>query len=187
MALFLGKPAILVEHHEFFRDGPGGTERFVSGLSKLNSRIKWTSLAETAKRTHWRRRLSEGRHEVRFFTDDFNLEHEGNTAAEYRLVRRIPATTFVRRLTVNGVETQFTREDDLLAFKVRVGDPQTFQVQVEVAPIKPAKEYSAGIKYQASVAFRRGLSEFRDNVIARNDFVLRAARGLAKKMKQTSG
>jgi hypothetical protein len=56
-----------------------------------------------------------------------------------------------------------------------------------VAPIKPAKEYSAGIKYQASVAFRRGLSEFRDNVIARNDFVLRAARGLAKKMKQTSG
>ena len=26
MALFLGKPAILVEHHEFFRDGPGGTQ-----------------------------------------------------------------------------------------------------------------------------------------------------------------
>ncbi len=187
MALFLGKPAILVEHHEFFRNGPGGTEMFVSGLSKLNPRIKWTSLAETAKRTHLRRRLSAGRHEVRFFTDDFNLKHEDETAAEYRLVRRIPAATPIRRVIVNGVETPFAREEDLITFGIRAATPQIFQVQVEVAPIKPAKEYSAGIKYRASVAFRRGLSEFRDNVIARNDFVLRAARVLAKKMKQTSG
>ena len=111
MSLFLGKSAILVEHHEFFRNGPGAAENFVSELSKLNPRIQWTSLAETAKRTHLRRRLSENQHEVRFFTDDFNLEHAGETPAEYRLIRRIPATTIVRRLMVNGVETPFaTRE-----------------------------------------------------------------------------
>jgi|ERR1019366_6789326 hypothetical protein len=186
MALFLGKPAILVEHHEFFRAGPGGAEAFVSGLSQVHPRIQWTSLAETVKRTHLRRRLSDGRHEVRFFTDDFKFEHQAETPANYRLVRRIPETTHVRRVMINGTPTLFNREKDLFAAEIRADRPQTFQVQVEVAPIKPAKERLAGIRYQASVAVRRGLSEFRDNVIARNDFVLRAAKLLAKKMKQTS-
>jgi hypothetical protein len=188
MALFLGKAAILVEHHKFFRDGPVGTEAFVSGLSKLRSHIKWTSLAETVTQTHLRRRLSEGRHEVRFFTDTFKLEHESEISTEYRLLRRIPATTIVRRVTVDGIETPFIREAGLLTFGIRADHPQTLRIQVEVDPIKPTKVYySSGIKYQASVVLRRGLSEFRDNVVARNGFVLRAAELLVKHLKQTSG
>jgi hypothetical protein len=46
MALFLGKPAILVEHHEFFRNGPSAAEIFVSGLAQLRPDLKWTSLVK---------------------------------------------------------------------------------------------------------------------------------------------
>lgn len=186
MALFLGKPAILVEHHEFFRDGPAGAEKFVSELAALRPDLQWTSLAETARRTHWRRRLSAERHEVRFFTDDFKLEHGADTPAEYRLLRRVPETSLVRRVTANGQEIPFAHEGDSLGFDLRPDARQSLQVRVEVAPVRPHKEYSHGLKYQAAVAFRRGLSEFRDNVIARNNFILRAAKTLARKMKQTS-
>src|SRR5207253_6226561 len=55
MALFLGKPAILVEHHEFFRVGPAGMESFVTGLSQMCPDVMWTTVTETATRTHWRR------------------------------------------------------------------------------------------------------------------------------------
>jgi hypothetical protein len=187
MALFLGKPAILVEHHEFFRDGPGGAERFVAELAKVRPGMKWASLGDTARRTHWRRRISADRHEVRFFTDNFELEHESETPASYRLVRRIPETTVIRRVTVNSEETPFAHEGGWLSFDVRSRVRQTLLVRVEVAPIRPKREYPRGVKYQTSVVLRRGLSEFRDNVIARNDLVLRAARSLAKKMKLTSG
>ena len=185
MALFLGKPAILVEHHEFFRNGPGGAEKFAAELAAVRPNLQWTSLAETARRTHWRRRLSAGRHEVRFFTDDFQFDPEPETPAEYHLVRRVPETSPVRRVTANGAETPFVHEGNWLRFDLRPRAPQAIQVRVEVVPVRPQKEYSHGFKYQASVAFRRGLSEFRDNVIARNDFVLRLAKSLAKKMKQT--
>jgi hypothetical protein len=185
MALFLGKPAILVEHHEFFRGGPGGAEKFASELSKVHPGIQWTSLIETARRTHLRRRVSENRHEVRFFTDDFKLEHTGEKPAEYQLIRRIPETTSVRRMTVNGVEAPFDQTGGWLACEIQAGAPQTLRVQVQVAPIQPKKPHSRSLKYQASVVFRRGLSEFRDNVMARNDFVLRTAKSLAKSLKQT--
>jgi hypothetical protein len=37
LALFLGRPAILVEHHTFFRDGPAGAEDFATRLAALRS------------------------------------------------------------------------------------------------------------------------------------------------------
>jgi hypothetical protein len=185
MALFLGKPAILVEHHEFFRKGPEGVDAFVSALSKLRPDMKWTSLVETVTQTHLRRQVSEGKYELRFFTDKFKLEHESVAPAEYRLIRRIPADTVVSRITVNGEKTSFIREGGLLSFEVRSDQPQTIHVELEVPPVRPTSACSSGIGYEASVALRRGLSEFRDNVLVRNRFALRTSRLLARALKQT--
>jgi hypothetical protein len=187
MALFLGKPAILVEHHEFFRNGPGGTEIFAAGLSQIHPGIKWDSLTGIVTRTHLRRRRTSDSWEVRFFTDDFTLEHPGERPADYRLVRRIPAATLINRVTVDGVEIPFDHQGDKVTFGFTAAPRQISQVHVHVLPIQPQKKYSAGIKYRASVSFRRALSEFRDNFIARNDFILRTAKFMAKKLKQTSG
>jgi hypothetical protein len=185
MALFLGKPAVLVEHHEFFRNGPSAAETFVSSLAQLRPDLKWKSLVETVMRTHARRRVSQGRWEVRFFTDTFQLEHRLEESAEYRLLRRIPEATAVERLLVGGEEVPFARENGFLTFETHAHRPQTLSIQMVVAPIKPTKAYSSGVKYQASVALRRWLSELRDNVIARNRFALRAGRLLMRSLKQT--
>jgi hypothetical protein len=183
MALFLGKPAILVEHHEFFRGGPGAMEAFVSQLAKIRPDIKWPSLAEIARRTHWRRRLSGHRQEVRFFTDDFTLEHESDDEGEYRFVRRTAAAQ-VRRVTVGGMEVPVARDDGWITFEYRARPRETLRINVEVAPLQPAKTRVPGFKYQTAVALRRGLSEFRDNVIARNDFALRTAKSVVKTLRQ---
>jgi hypothetical protein len=186
MTLFLGKHAILVEHHEFFRNGAGGVEKFAEGLAKLRPGIQWKSLAETASRTHLRRRVSANRFEVRFFTDVFTLEHDTPEISEYMFVRRIPESTIVQRVIINEAETDFTRENGFLMFFAQAGHQCKIRVRIEVAPVKPARADSSGFKYNASVAVRRGLSEFRDNVIARNGFALRTSRLLAKRLRQTA-
>ncbi len=186
MALFLGKPAILVEHHEFFRNGSAGAEEFAQRLAELRPNLKWRSLAETVTRTHVRRRVSKNKQEVRFFTDTFHLEHELEQPMEFRLLRRLPETTHVECVRVGGRDVPFTREDGFLAFETHVDHPQTVSVQVECRSVKPTKSHSPGVKYQASVALRRGLSEFRDNIIARNRVTLRVCRRLMRSLKQTA-
>jgi hypothetical protein len=186
MSLFLGKPAVLVEHHEFFRNGPAGAEEFARRLAELRPNLKWRSLAETVTRTHMRRRVSKKKQEVRFFTDTFHLVHELEQPMEFRLVRRLPDTIHVKRVRIGSTEVPFNREDGFLTLETQLQRPETLTVQVEVAPIKPAKCYSLGVKYQASVALRRGLSELRDNVIARNRTALRTGRRLMKVLKQTA-
>jgi hypothetical protein len=186
MALFLGKNAILVEHHEFFRNGPAGAEKFAVNLTKLHPRIKWSPLADTVTRTHLRRRMSKDRWEIRFFTDTFVLEHESNTPVEYKLIRRIPDHTVVRRVMVDGVETQIRRQGGFLALEIRPDRPRIIQIRIEIVPVRPGRMASLGFKYQVSVALRRGLSELRDNVIVRNGFALRASKLLVKTLKQTA-
>jgi hypothetical protein len=186
MSLFLGKPAVLVEHHEFFRNGSVGAEKFAQGLAELRSDLKWTSLAETVMRTHARRRLSKNKEEVRFFTDTFYLEHEFERPAELRLVRRLPESIHVERVRIGSRDVPFNREDGFLTFETQLQRPETLTVQVHVAPIKPTTCYSPGVRYQASVALRRGLSELRDNIIARNRTALRTGRRLMKLLKQTA-
>jgi hypothetical protein len=186
MALFLGKPDILVEHHEFFRNGSAGAEEFAQRLAELRPNLKWRSLAETVTRTHVRRRVSKNKQEVRFFTDTFHLEHELEQPMEFRLLRRLPETTHVECVRVGGRDVPFTREEGFLAFETHVDHPQTVSVQVECRSVKPTNSHSPGVKYQASVALRRGLSEFRDNIIARNRVALRVCRRLMRSLKQTA-
>ena len=185
MALFLGKPAILVEHHEFFRNGPGAAETFVEELARIRPDLKWRPLVETVMRTHARRRLSENRWEVRFFTDTFQLEYELEQPIGLKLLRRLPETTSVERVRADGREVPFSREDGFLMFETQLDYPQTLSVKVDCRSVKPTKFYSPGVRYHASVALRRGLSELRDNVIARNPVVLRASKRLVKSFKQT--
>lgn len=184
MALFLGKPAILVEHHEFFRNGPSGTEEFARRLVELRPDLKWRSLAETVTRTHTRRSVSKNKQEVRFFTDTFHFEHELEQPMEYGFLRRIPKTTHVEFVRIGGKEVPFSRDDGFLRFETHAQHPQTLAVQVKVVPVEPTRSYSPGVRYQASVAVRRYLSELRDNIVARNHFALRASRFVMTSLKQ---
>jgi hypothetical protein len=180
MALFLGKPAILVEHHEFFRHGPTGAEEFVRRLAELRPDLEWKSLAETITRTHARRLVSEGSYAVRFFTDRFVLKHQIEGPAKYSLSRRVPEASVVEHVLVRNEKVPFSRENGFVRFETHAHHPETIPVQVEVAPIRPSGRYPSGIKYQTSVALRRGLSELRDNLLSKNHLALRTGRFLIR-------
>jgi hypothetical protein len=186
MALFLGKPAILVEHHEFFRDGVANLEAFVSGLGTLRPDLKWTPMREVAATTELRREVSCSRREVRFFTDTFQLEQSEPTEMAYSLTRRVPESASVDQVLFRGQSVPFRRRNGFIQFEVRVDRPEVCRIQVETNPVPPSKAYSTGWRYQGGVAVRRGLSEVRDNVISRNRVALALGRRLMRSLRQTA-
>lgn len=183
MGLFLGKPAILVEHHEFFRDDCSNIEAFASQLVEKSPDVEWKPISDIASTTHLQRRMSVKERGVRFFTNKFEFAHAGGEPITYRLSKRLHVTTAVQRVLVNGEQTSFSREEDTLALEVYADRPQTFDVQIETRLAKPTRAYSPGLKYQITVALRRGLSEFRDNTLSRNRFALKAGRYLMRRLK----
>src|SRR5262249_2627127 len=122
----------------------------------------------------------------RFFTDAFQLEYELEQPIDIKLLRRLPETTRIERVRAGGREVPFSTEDGFLIFETHLDYPQTLSVKFDRRSVKPIKFYSPGVRYQSSVALRRGLSELRDNVIARNPVILRVSKRLVKSFKQVA-
>src|SRR5206468_4966700 len=58
--LFLGKPALMVEHHDYFRHGYQQLEAFAAQINHLNDTIYWCGLEEIARNSFlWRTDAAE--------------------------------------------------------------------------------------------------------------------------------
>ena len=65
--LFLGKPALMVEHHDYFRDGYGSVQTFTEQINRLSDGITWCSLGEVVRATCFKRQRDDGTSEVQFY------------------------------------------------------------------------------------------------------------------------
>jgi hypothetical protein len=186
MGLFLGKPAVLAAHHELFKGGAAAIERFVADLKALRSDIQWMSTDAIAMGTHLQRRAPGNLRELRFFTDTFQFLPSADGPACYRAMKRLPRDAAVSQVLLNGRRIPHRRDGDLLTVEFTLERAEPVRIDIE-SPLPAANVgYQSGAGYQLSVAMRRALSEFRDNVIARYGLPLKIARFLARATGQSA-
>jgi len=182
--LFLGKPALIVEHHEYFRDGCGALEDLVAELYKLEPALSWPSLGAQLTRSCLQRSMSDGSVEVQFFTRRFEL-HGECVSGRYLLSKHEPDSESIHGVLVDGTSVQFSFENGFLRLEVQVYPGQVRNVEIldQEKPHEPLK--SLGVLHNMGVLVRRGLSEFRDNTLVRHGRLLKIAKGIAKVLKAT--
>jgi len=184
LTAFLGRPAILVEHHDFFRQGLGGIEDFVVRLRGISPRVQWRPMADLVTTTHQRRRGAEGRLEVRFFTDRFRFEPLGaqGPVAFRRYVETVEA---VEAVLVDGSPVPFTLEGPFVGFTLERAEAR--EIEVRLCRPRPRRVYSHSAWHQGGVVVRRILSEFRDNLLARSPRAAALGRGLVGRLGWRGG
>lgn len=180
MAAFLGKPVILVEHHDFFRDQNRAFKEFVAKLNTACPTVQWSGLADLARQTCLCRRVSPEAMEVRFFTDEFLMRNPTPHPQVVRFRRRLPPDRVIESIMVNGLKVTVAREGEFICFETILGGNSTATVQLHrcTSPIPDGN--SRGWTYDVGIAIRRLLSEARDNWLSRNQILLNAANRLVK-------
>jgi hypothetical protein len=178
--LFLGKPALLVEHHQYFRDGYEQLEEFVTGLRNLEPALSWPTLSAQLAGSCLIRSISGAASEVQFFTRRFRLKNTHRERHRFRLSKHEPDLSVVRAVTVNGTDVPFACPDDRVGIELEVDPGQSVAVEILDRPSPTRRARSMGVIYGTGVFARRALSEFRDNTLSRHPGVLRAATRLAR-------
>jgi len=164
LALFLGKPALLVEHHGFFRKGYDALAETIERLNRIEPRLQWTNLATICSQACSKRVAENGEVHVQFFTDRFQLRNKASQPKKYVLFRQRslePAT----KVTLNGGSVDDVRRNgDSFSLKLTLGAGEVAEIRIddgqpelETASPKPR------LRYQAGVFVRRHLSELRDH------------------------
>jgi hypothetical protein len=185
LALFLGKPAILSEHHEFFQQGPAGVERFVQEIRDLRPDVRFCSMETMATHISSRRQVASGHYEVRFFSDAFVLERP-EQGVRYDLVRRLDSRADPASVVVEGLDITHRLENGWLRFSAPGGAAGPVTLRVVQPPASVPQRGWRGLGYHASVGARRWLSEFRDNRLAGKQKALASANRVMKYLKQAS-
>lgn len=173
--LFLGKPALLVEHHNYFKHGYGALAATVRMLRRMEPGLVWTNLATICSRASWTRKLEGGELLMRFYTDRFQLHNDTNDARCYLLQHQHGGDPSVS-VTVNGAPVARTVVGGLAVVRVELGAGRSANVEVhrQRGPAANALPRRA-LVWRAKVSVRRHLSEFRDNHVDKHPFLKRMA------------
>lgn len=182
--LYLGRPAFIVEHHDFFENGLPALESLLRDLQRRSPRLQWLPLESAVEKTHQIRTCADSETHLRFFTDTFELENTTNRSKRWKLIRPDPDSEFVRSVLVNGASVPFNRTGDGLEFEVELQPRQTARLRLELSSFE-SKSPSFGSLYSGKVLLRRGLSEFRDEVLSRHPALSRAAKRIVNVLGAT--
>ena len=165
--LFLGKPALIVEHHGYFRDGGESLERLVEELQRIEPGLKWPTLTSQLTRSCFVRSRSEGEVDVQFYTREFHLRNASERPVRYSLSKQEPDPTLIHRILVQGVSVPFFVRDGTLWFEAELDPGRTTKIEIEDRDRPPRPAFRGSKRYDARVRLRRILSELRDEGMAR--------------------
>jgi hypothetical protein len=167
--LFLGKPALMVEHHDYFRDGYEQLEAFAAWINHLSDTIYWCGLEEITRNSYlWRTDAAEIVH-VRLFCDQSIVTNNWPTPRLFKFSKSLdrdqleppPVAVDGKHVTAAKIEGEVSFERTL-----QPGE----QVTIELAA--PEGVLGGGLRfgsawYRAKVFARRRLCELRDNYVCR--------------------
>ena len=171
----LGKPCLIVAHHDTFRDGAGELIAAIAGLNRLKPSLRWRPLDDTLRRSFRSRRNADGTIGVEMFGHALRLENPAATAETFLVTKRECDLGHVRRVTHDREPIAWTADGGRMRFHVRVPANGTAAVRVEFTDVLGDRAPAPTISYRAKAGLRRFLSEVRDNHVSTSNLLSWAA------------
>src|SRR5262249_52488451 len=153
--LFLGKPALLVAHHQDFRDGGGELEKFVDGLHALAPDLSWPALCRLLTESCLARAHAPGLVDVRFYTRRFRVTNPGPDPRRSRLRRDEPIPDAVRAVQFGGTTIPFRLSEGTLEAEVDLGPGESGVLDIVDHPTPDPGHGHSSWLYQLGVLTRR--------------------------------
>jgi hypothetical protein len=173
--LFMGKPAFIVQHHGDFRNGYQSTIDFIAALNCQDASLVWQSPAHAIEETALSKRVGPHEQWVRFYTDALSYRNAGDDTMTCRFQRKLHRGADAVDVRRDGMALDFTIENGFLTTQLILAPGEAARIRICGEDEASLEDTRTGAFYRAGVASRRLLSDFRDNYIARNQWLLTKA------------
>lgn len=167
--MLLGKPCILVVHHDAFSAGARSLLAFLAELRALNGSLEWRPLHDTVVRSYRMRPGDGDSCAVQMVANELIVTNESCEPVTYRFSKReAGGADALASVTVDGVPITWNCSEDALRFEARIAAGQSSVVRVEYKSSTDEGLQVESAYYHLKCAVRRILSEVRDDYICRN-------------------
>jgi hypothetical protein len=184
--LLLGKPCLIVAHHDFFKDGGDGLIALIGKIKSLNCSLHWRPLGEVIRRACRRRCNGAGAEEVEMYGNELLVGNPSDRALEVNILKRKSEGEAVSEIRCDGLPMKWVTDADYVLFGEQIPPHGEKRFRVFYDESAPAGNVQRSVRYEVSVAARRLLSEFRDDYLARSSFLSGSADLLRKMLKKAT-
>jgi hypothetical protein len=165
--ILLGKPCLIVIHHDFCRDQFRHLVRFINGLNHLKSPISWRSLGEVVKRSCRQRELVSGRVEVEMYGTELRIENRSAQPKRFVIRRSESDPSAIQDVRAESRSVQWTFSDSHIQIEMELDPGESTTISLKFHPFPDAARVTEKFGYKLKTMLRRYLCEVRDNYVVR--------------------
>jgi hypothetical protein len=163
--ILLGKPSIVVVHHDYCQDNCVRLVDLIERLNALNCRLSWRSLGEVVRRSCRQRELSSGTVELEMYGSNLRLENRSERQRRYIVSKREPEALAVKEVRTDSREISWNFVDGRIHFEIELAAGQSTIVSITFHDYPSDVCYREKTGYKLKVMLRRYLSEVRDSYV----------------------
>lgn len=180
--LFFGKPILVVEHHNIFKD-PGVLEELAQRINGLAPGIQWSSVRTAIEGSWLRRQAEHGKIRARVYSKASRISNDSDRPRQYVIEWPERGTPDIERVMLDGANSDYARgEDGSVRFALTVGPGESRLVEVVHENKFGVSDANTRLGWTAKAFMRRRLSEIRDNHLSRNPRILSVAKYLKTRL-----
>ena len=182
--LLLGKPCLIVAHHDDFKDGGAAMIDLIERISSLHCRLQWRPLGQVIRRACRRRSSGAGSEEVVMYGNELVIGNSSRQTTEVKIHKRISQDDSVSEILCDEKALIWDTQVGRLMFGEQIPSHSEKCFRVVYKEQTRAAKVRRSWRFEISVAARRTLSEFRDDYISRSRFLSATAGKLKGALKK---
>jgi hypothetical protein len=161
----LGKPVIIIIHHDDCSDHCRRLVDFVDRLNALQCRLTWRSLGDAVRRSCRQRKLSPGTLEVEMYATELRLENRSEQAKRFLIKRRDADPSAVEEVRDGSGPIAWNSLNGHINFEIELGSGESKMVHIKFRALAGDGCHGDNLHYKFKAMLRRYFCEIRDNYV----------------------
>ncbi len=165
--ILLGKPCLVVVHHDDCHEHGKPLAHFIDALNSLNAGLSWCSLGETVRRSYRQRESPSGQVELEMYGSELRVENSAAVRKRFRISRRETDPAVVKEIRDEAAPIDWRADGDRVTFEIEIDPGKSKTVTIAFTELPKHDLRGESLRYRAKAMLRRYLSELRDNYVSR--------------------
>jgi len=174
--ILLGKPCLVVIHHEDCRAHLKDLTEFIERLNALHCDISWCSLGDVVRGSYRYRELEKGIVEIEAYGRELDLANTSTQRKHYRVRKQERTLPSNLKVVAGPAEIPSRSENGYVHFEIDLDAGESTRIRLEYRGGARESARAESMKYRVKTALRRYLSEVRDNYVATGRYYMVEAR-----------
>ena len=161
----LGKPVIIIIHHDYCSDHCRRLVDFVDRLNALKCRLTWRSLGDVLRRSCRQRGLSSGEVEIEMYAAELRVGNRSEQPKCLSIRRRECEPSAIREICDGFGPIAWNSVNGHINFEIELSPRERKMVTVRFHELAESGSNGDTLPYRFKAMLRRYLCEVRDNYI----------------------